>query len=63
MLKLRRKRAVSGDGCPAVGENFYLWFSKINHWLNGKKHTGTEFDALAFSAIVQNIRLIMKDAA
>src|SRR4051794_5392093 len=62
MLELRRQRAVAGHRGPAVGEDFDMRLAEIDHRLDGEEHPGFQGHALAGTADMDDVRLVMEHA-
>ena len=58
MFELRRERAVACHGGPAVRQYLDLRTPEIDHRLDREEHAGAQRNALAFLAVMQNIRKI-----
>src|SRR4051794_28848006 len=63
MFELSRKRAVTGDGGPAVFEHLHVRAADVDHRLDGEDHARLEFGAGAGTAGVDDLGAIVEDAA
>ena len=63
MFPLGGKRTVFGNHCPAVGEDAQVAFALVNHRFDSKNHAGFQNQALAFAAVVQDLRGFVKAAS
>ena len=63
MFPLGGKRTVFGNHRPAVGEDAQVAFALVNHRFDSKNHAGLQNQALAFAAVVQDLRGFVKAAS
>ena len=63
VFELRRHRAVAGDRGPAVGQDLHMRPAEIDHRLDREEHAGLQHDALAAPAIMEDVGLVVEQAA
>src|SRR5881394_199418 len=63
VLPLRRKRVVLRDDGPAVGQELHLALARVDHRLDGDRHSGHELEARSGPAVVQHLRILVEHAA
>ena len=61
VLKLSRRQLVSSGYCPAIVTIDTAFVrADVNHWLNGKGHTGLKWQEVVI-LVVQHSRLVVED--
>ena len=61
MLPLGGQLVVLGDRSPLVWQYFYVAFTRIDHWLDGKTHALFKDLTGAWATVVQDLGVIMKN--
>lgn len=60
VLELGGQGPVARHSGPAIGEDFNLRATEIDHRFNCEEHAGRELHALSGSSIMENIGLVVK---
>ncbi len=63
VLELRRQRSVARHRRPAVAEDLHVRAAQVDHRLDREEHAGAQRHALAATAVVQDVGLVVEQPA